>query len=242
MNLERFEKCWRKVFCHSEKHALFDLILYDRVNILLHFYISNHGFVWFTFQSQKPNKWKIPTSWSLLFGSGFPPALFWDTHILFLLFLAHNYLLRNEFFTGVTSGSEEDEFLCPKLRILTDTSCFLTMCYIEFTWSGHKTLEHLSQFPLLHYDMYTTQTCTSGILFSGIAAFECFFFFSPIKGSYKNLVWINVRRLRLWLCYSLWTLPCLLNWKWLARCHTVFLAVPPLWNLIPSCNMLQQLT
>ncbi|XP_070840941.1 proteasome assembly chaperone 2 [Chaetodon trifascialis] len=26
--------------------------------------------------SQKPNKWKIPTSWSLLFGSGIPPALF----------------------------------------------------------------------------------------------------------------------------------------------------------------------
>ncbi|KAG7235574.1 hypothetical protein INR49_002498 [Caranx melampygus] len=26
--------------------------------------------------SQEPNKWKIPTSWSLLFGSGIPPALF----------------------------------------------------------------------------------------------------------------------------------------------------------------------
>ncbi|XP_031722363.1 proteasome assembly chaperone 2 [Anarrhichthys ocellatus] len=26
--------------------------------------------------SQKPNKWKIPTSWSLLFGNGIPPALF----------------------------------------------------------------------------------------------------------------------------------------------------------------------
>ncbi|KAK5855032.1 hypothetical protein PBY51_005172 [Eleginops maclovinus] len=26
--------------------------------------------------SQKPNKWKIPTSWNLLFGSGIPPALF----------------------------------------------------------------------------------------------------------------------------------------------------------------------
>lgn len=26
--------------------------------------------------SQKPNKWNIPTSWSLLFGSGMPPALF----------------------------------------------------------------------------------------------------------------------------------------------------------------------
>ncbi|XP_034561490.1 proteasome assembly chaperone 2 [Notolabrus celidotus] len=26
--------------------------------------------------SQQPNKWKIPTSWSLLFGSGIPPALF----------------------------------------------------------------------------------------------------------------------------------------------------------------------
>lgn len=26
--------------------------------------------------SQKPNKWKVPASWSLLFGSGIPPALF----------------------------------------------------------------------------------------------------------------------------------------------------------------------
>ncbi|XP_020490374.1 proteasome assembly chaperone 2 [Labrus bergylta] len=26
--------------------------------------------------SKEPNKWKIPTSWSLLFGSGIPPALF----------------------------------------------------------------------------------------------------------------------------------------------------------------------
>ncbi|XP_037330245.2 proteasome assembly chaperone 2 isoform X1 [Pungitius pungitius] len=26
--------------------------------------------------SQKPNKWKIPSSWSLLFGSGIPPAMF----------------------------------------------------------------------------------------------------------------------------------------------------------------------
>ncbi|XP_028317783.1 proteasome assembly chaperone 2 [Gouania willdenowi] len=43
------------------------------------FTIVNHLNDWLHLldeHSQKTNKWKIPTSWSLLFGSGIPPALF----------------------------------------------------------------------------------------------------------------------------------------------------------------------
>ncbi|XP_071378215.1 proteasome assembly chaperone 2 [Centroberyx affinis] len=43
------------------------------------FTLVNHLNDWLHLQdkpSQGPNKWKIPTSWRLLFGSGIPPALF----------------------------------------------------------------------------------------------------------------------------------------------------------------------
>ncbi|KAM9385338.1 proteasome assembly chaperone 2 [Pholidichthys leucotaenia] len=41
------------------------------------FTLINHLNDWLhLLDSQEPNKWKIPTSWNLLFGSGIPPALF----------------------------------------------------------------------------------------------------------------------------------------------------------------------
>uniref|UniRef100_A0A3Q2QWN2 Proteasome assembly chaperone 2 n=1 Tax=Fundulus heteroclitus TaxID=8078 RepID=A0A3Q2QWN2_FUNHE len=43
----------------------------------LYLYIFIYFFPDFSYQSQEPNrKWKVPSSWSLLFGSGIPPALF----------------------------------------------------------------------------------------------------------------------------------------------------------------------
>lgn len=43
------------------------------------FALANHLNDWLHLlddNSKQPNKWKIPTSWSLLFGNGIPPALF----------------------------------------------------------------------------------------------------------------------------------------------------------------------
>lgn len=51
-----------------------------KLDFLLSLQASNQKqkfYLFIFFQSEEPNsKWKIPTSWSLLFGSGIPPALF----------------------------------------------------------------------------------------------------------------------------------------------------------------------
>ncbi|XP_069553716.1 proteasome assembly chaperone 2 [Brachyistius frenatus] len=55
------------LFCSEGDNIPDAFTLVNHLNDWLHL-LDNH--------SQEPNKWKIPTSWSLLFGSGIPPALF----------------------------------------------------------------------------------------------------------------------------------------------------------------------
>ncbi|KAM7384335.1 hypothetical protein PAMA_011602 [Pampus argenteus] len=69
------------VFSCAEEVPLAVLLIFcsEGDNIPEAFALVNHLNDWLHLldnSSQEPNKWKIPTSWSLLFGSGIPPALF----------------------------------------------------------------------------------------------------------------------------------------------------------------------